>query len=88
VTIQEVHIMHNFTQDFYGSHMNLVILGFIRPELDYVSRESLIDDIKTDVEVAGRSLGRPAWAKHRKDKYLLTFPESQAQDNKASEAAL
>lgn len=67
--------MHNFTRDFYDSHMNLIMLGFVRPEYDYVSKESLIDDIKTDIEVSGRSLSRPAWAQYRKDPYLLEFPK-------------
>lgn len=52
----EVHIMHEFERDFYGSHMNLVILGFIRPEYDYVSVESLVEDIRTDIQVAKDSL--------------------------------
>ena len=69
----EVHIMHGFETDFYDSHMNLVILGFIRPEYDYVSKESLVDDIKTDINVAGRSLARPAYAEFVKDPYLLDF---------------
>jgi riboflavin kinase len=71
----EVHIMHHFETDFYGSHMNLVILGFIRPELDYVSKEKLIEDIKTDIDVAGRSLARKPYAKYREDKYLLDFQD-------------
>lgn len=73
----EVHIMHHFETDFYGSHMNLVILGFIRPEYDYVSKDSLIEDIKTDIDVAGKSLGRHAWAKYRSDKGLLDFENKQ-----------
>ncbi|KJX94117.1 riboflavin kinase like protein [Zymoseptoria brevis] len=77
----EVHIMHQFDTDFYESHMNVYILGFIRPELDYVSKESLIDDIKTDINVAGRSLARPAYAKFIGDPYLLDF---KAKDEIAS----
>ncbi|GME57498.1 Riboflavin kinase protein [Neofusicoccum parvum] len=73
----EVHIMHDFSHDFYGSHLNLVILGFIRPEYDYVSKDSLIDDIRTDIEVAGRSLTRPAYAKLRRDPFLLDFPKDE-----------
>lgn len=69
----EVHIMHHFDTDFYGSHMNLMILAFIRPELDYVSKDKLIEDIKTDIDVAGRSLARPAYARLGKDPYLLDF---------------
>ncbi|KAI9666083.1 MAG: riboflavin kinase [Bathelium mastoideum] len=77
----EVHIMHEFHgRDFYGAHMNLLVLGFIRPELDYVSKEKLIEDIKTDIDVAGRSLGRPAYAGFEKDKYLTNFDGSEQGD--------
>lgn len=69
----EVHIMRDFETDFYESHMNLLILGFIRPELDYVSKESLIEDIKTDIDVAGRSLSRRAYANLARDPYLVEF---------------
>jgi riboflavin kinase len=67
--------MHQFPQDFYGRHLNLLMLGFIRPEYDYVSKESLIEDIQTDIRVADRSLARPAYAKFKKDEYLGTFPD-------------
>ncbi|CAC9888465.1 unnamed protein product [Aureobasidium pullulans] len=69
----EVHVLNKFEKDFYGSHMNLVILGFIRPEYDYVSKESLIEDIEVDVEVARRSLEREGYAKFKEDPYLLEF---------------
>lgn len=69
----EVHIMHDFKRDFYGSHMNLVILGFIRPEYDYVSVESLVEDIRTDIDVAGRSLERAAYKRFREEEGLREF---------------
>lgn len=72
----EVHIMHNFPADFYGAHMNLVILGFIRPEYDYVSKESLIEDIKEDMEVATRSLARGPYQRSKEDGYLLHYDPS------------
>lgn len=71
----EVHVMHHFETDFYGSHMNLSILGFIRPELDYVSKEKLIEDIKTDIDVAGKSLARKPYARLRNDEYLVDFAD-------------
>ena len=69
----EVHIMQDFTIDFYDTHMNLIILGFIRPEYDYVSLDKLVEDIKTDIDVAGRSLSREAYLKIAQDSYLLEF---------------
>ncbi|KAE9968241.1 hypothetical protein BLS_005957 [Venturia inaequalis] len=70
----EVHILHLFPTDFYNLHLNLIITGFIRPEYDYVSKESLIEDIMEDIEVTKRSLARPAYKKLEEDPYLRTFP--------------
>jgi riboflavin kinase len=57
----EIHILASFAADFYDAPLNLLILGFIRPEYDYLSKESLIDDIKTDCDVARNSLARDAY---------------------------
>ncbi|KAG6855077.1 hypothetical protein C0991_006006 [Blastosporella zonata] len=57
----EIHLLHEFQSDFYGLEMRAVVLGYIRPELDYVSREALIDDINTDKAVALNSLDRVAY---------------------------
>jgi len=74
----EIHILHEFGRDFYGHHLNILILGFIRPEYDYVSVESLIDDIKTDIEVTRRSLDRDPYLKLKDDTFLRTFPDKDA----------
>ncbi|PAV20709.1 riboflavin kinase [Pyrrhoderma noxium] len=66
----EVHIMHNYKNDFYGKEMRVLVLGYIRPELDYTSREALIADIETDKKVAIRSLDRPAYARYAKDTFF------------------
>lgn len=65
--------MHNFHHDFYGARMNLLICGFIRPEYDYVSKESLIEDINVDIEVGKRSLDREAYLSLKEENYLLEF---------------
>jgi len=39
----------------------VVVLGYIRPELDYTSRDALVEDIQTDIKVAHNSLARPAY---------------------------
>lgn len=71
----EVHIVHSFQEDFYGARMNLVILGFIRPEYDYVSKEALIEDIKMDIQVGLNSLEREGYSVYKEDKYLASFSE-------------
>ncbi|KAF8897315.1 riboflavin kinase [Infundibulicybe gibba] len=66
----EIHIMHEFRSDFYGLEMRAVVLGYIRPELDYTSREALIDDIQVDKRVASNSLDRPAYQQFAEDSYF------------------
>jgi riboflavin kinase len=66
----EIHIMHKFTNSFYGAILRVVILGYIRPELNYVSKEALIDDINTDITVALKSLDREDYKKYRDDKFF------------------
>ena len=65
--------MHKFQHDFYGARMNLLICEFIRPEYDYVSKESLIEDINVDIEVAKRSLAREPYLRLKDEGYLLEF---------------
>lgn len=66
----EIHILHNFEKDFYGATLSLMILGFIRPEYDYVSKEALVEDIREDIRVAQRSLKREAYEKWKGDAWL------------------
>lgn len=66
----EIHILHSFAQDFYGATLSLIILGHIRPEYDYVSKEALVEDIREDIRVAQRSLARPAYEKWQHDDWL------------------
>ncbi|EWC46379.1 hypothetical protein DRE_04322 [Drechslerella stenobrocha 248] len=74
----EIHIIHQFPQDFYGAHMNLLIMGYLRPEFNYVSKEALIEDINTDIAIAKKSLEREAYAKAKLVPYLVSFPEHSA----------
>lgn len=77
----EIHIIHDFEEDFYGVEMRLVILGYIRPELDYVSKEALIEDIKTDIRVGLESLKRETYKKFENDPYLLEFGAETKEEN-------
>ncbi|KAF1998482.1 riboflavin kinase [Amniculicola lignicola CBS 123094] len=67
----EIHILHSFPSDFYGATLSLIILGYIRPEYDYVSKEALVEDIREDIRVARRSLERPAYEAFREDPALF-----------------
>lgn len=68
----EVHIMHNFQADFYGLEMRVVVLGYIRPEFNYVSKEALIEDIEMDKRVAHNSLARHLYQDYSTDPFLLS----------------
>lgn len=59
----EVHILHKFHELFYGADIGVVVAGFIRHEQSYDSLDALVDDIKFDMEVARKSLERPAYLK-------------------------
>ncbi|KAL7409000.1 riboflavin kinase, partial [Mrakia frigida] len=64
----EVHVMHEYASDFYSHEIIVIVLGYIRPELNYVSKaEALIEDINTDKQVAINSLSRPAYSAYRSD---------------------
>ena len=69
----EVHLLHTFHGDFYNALLNLTILGFIRPELDYESLDKLVEDIKFDIEVARTSLQRKAYLDLAKEPFLKDF---------------
>jgi riboflavin kinase len=66
----EIHIIHKFHDTFYGAKLRFIVLGYIRPELDYVSVEALIDDINFDIKVALNSLARPDYAKLKCDAFF------------------
>jgi len=67
----EVHIIHKFESDFYGLEMRVVVLGYIRPEFNYVSKEALIEDIEMDKRVAINSLSRNLYQDYSTDPFLL-----------------
>lgn len=52
----ETHILHEFTEDFYGSQLSVCMVGYIRNEMDFNSKEELIKAIKNDIEFAEKKL--------------------------------
>ncbi|ESN96779.1 hypothetical protein HELRODRAFT_67925 [Helobdella robusta] len=52
----EIHILHNFSNDLYGSHMTVVMIGFLREEKSFKSTEDLIDAIEQDIAIAKEML--------------------------------
>jgi riboflavin kinase len=82
----EIHVLHHFARfNFYHSPLNLLMVGFIRPEYDYESLEALVDDIKTDCNVARKSLERKAYRKYEDDAWLQQFDWVNEVDTQAVE---
>lgn len=57
----EPHLLHEFSKDFYGSNLQLLICGVLRPEFDFKSLEDLIAAIKADISVASEALDSEAF---------------------------
>ncbi|KAL1294767.1 hypothetical protein AAHE18_19G163400 [Arachis hypogaea] len=55
----EPWILHKFDEDFYGEELRLIIVGYIRPEANFPSLESLIAKIHEDGEIAEKALELP-----------------------------
>ncbi|CAH2078366.1 unnamed protein product [Thlaspi arvense] len=66
----EPWLLHDFAEDFYGEELRLIIVGYIRPEANFSSLESLVAKIHEDREVAERALDLPSYAKFKDDPYL------------------
>ncbi|KAJ4703375.1 bifunctional riboflavin kinase/FMN phosphatase-like [Melia azedarach] len=68
----EPWLLHEFDEDFYGEELHLVIVGYIRPEANFPTLESLIAKILDDRKIAERALDLPLYSKYRDDPYLKT----------------
>ncbi|KAF5180301.1 Pentatricopeptide repeat-containing protein [Thalictrum thalictroides] len=64
----EPWLLHDFSEDFYGEELRLAIVGYIRPEANFPSLESLISKIHEDRKIAENALDLPLgkpWATQR-----------------------
>jgi FAD synthase len=60
----EPHILHDFKSDFYGARLNLLLCGYIRPELKFDSLEALIEAIQSDISISREWLDLPQMQVH------------------------
>lgn len=61
----EVHIVHKFKDNFYGADIRFNVLGYIRPELNYTTKEALIDDINLDIKIGVEILEREGYKAYK-----------------------
>ncbi|XP_068661909.1 bifunctional riboflavin kinase/FMN phosphatase isoform X2 [Aristolochia californica] len=66
----EPWLLHEFEEDFYGEDLRLVIVGYIRPEANFPTLESLIARIHQDRKIAEKALDLPEYANYKEDSYL------------------
>ena len=66
----EAWLLHDFEHDFYGVELRVVVCGYIRPEADFESVESLVARIHEDARVARAALDAPAYQAFASDAFL------------------
>lgn len=52
----EAHILHDFKEDFHGTELKVVLLGFLRPEIKFANAKELLDQIEVDIGKAKNHL--------------------------------
>ncbi|KAL2092600.1 hypothetical protein ACEWY4_012398 [Coilia grayii] len=79
----ETHVIHNFKEDFYGQTLNVVMVGYIRPERGFDSLDALITAIHNDIEEAKQRLDLPEHLKLKEDSFFKD-PTTTPQDKMAA----
>jgi len=60
----EVHLMHDYGKDFYGSLLKVILLGYLRPMTSFSSLDALKEAIRSDIVDANRLLDCPEFQAH------------------------
>ncbi|RZC66834.1 hypothetical protein C5167_010528 [Papaver somniferum] len=66
----EPWLLHDFNEDFYGEELRLAIVGYIRPEANFSSLESLISKIHEDGKISKEALDLPPYAAYKDVPYV------------------
>jgi len=66
----EVHIMYDYSRDFHGERLRVVLVGYLRPELRFPSMTVLVDRIQTDIGLARSMLTNPLLQCYQEDGYF------------------
>ncbi|CAM9094023.1 unnamed protein product [Pylaiella littoralis] len=56
----EPHLLHEFSEDFYGEKLHVLLCGFIRNELNFNSLDELVVAIADDIKFAKEIFEDPA----------------------------
>lgn len=67
----EPWVLHDFGDGTMFESIRLVVVGYIRPEADFVSLEKLVERIHRDAEVTKEALLDERYAQHRNHPFLF-----------------
>ncbi|THU73533.1 hypothetical protein C4D60_Mb04t23870 [Musa balbisiana] len=68
----EPWLLHDFDENFYGEELRLAMVGYIRPEANFLSFESLIARIHEDRRIAEKALDLPTYVGYKESPFLRT----------------
>jgi riboflavin kinase len=67
----EVHLLHEFENDFYDAIITAIAIKFLRPMRQFKSKEELIEAIENDKDAARNLLNDPELSKMSEHSYFL-----------------
>lgn len=62
--------MHPYNRDLYGQQLKVCICGYLRPEQNFDSLQSLIAAIQKDIKEAEERLDQPQYLKLRNSQFF------------------
>ncbi|XP_064596108.1 riboflavin kinase-like [Liolophura sinensis] len=71
----ETHVLHKFKDDFYGSTLKVVMLGYVRPMENFSSVDELIKAIRADIAETEKQLKLPKHEAFKDDNFFKTNGE-------------
>ncbi|GKV30916.1 hypothetical protein SLEP1_g39683 [Rubroshorea leprosula] len=66
----EPWLLHEFNENFYGEDLRLVIVGYLGPETNFPTLESLIAKIHEERRITEKALDLPLYSKYQDDPYI------------------
>jgi len=66
----ELHLLHEYEQDFYGEEMVAIVCGSVRAEQKFDSLDALVAQIRQDIAISEQQLAKPECQALRSDKHF------------------
>lgn len=70
----EPWILHDYDEDFYGCHLRLLVVAYIRPEVKFNSFDELIQEIRADGDFCSMQLDTPELSALRSHSFFAPRP--------------